>query len=88
MYSQTEQYTAMVVNIQCEYMSCFACKNQTSKLDKENIEWAIKKEQSRETGNIWYSSCILEDTRVQLIYTVKSVKVLAVIEERKHFSLV
>ena len=43
MYSQTEQYTAMVVNIQCEYMSCFACKNQTSKLDKENIEWAIKK---------------------------------------------
>jgi hypothetical protein len=56
MYSQTEQYTAMVVNIQCKYMSCFACKNQTSKLDKENIEWAIKKEQSRETGNIWYSS--------------------------------
>jgi hypothetical protein len=54
MYSQTEQYTAMVVNMQCEYMSCFACKNQTSKLDKENIEWAIKKEQSRETGNIWY----------------------------------
>ena len=54
MYSQTEQYTAMVVNIQCKYMSCFASKNQTSKLDKENIEWAIKKEQSRETGNIWY----------------------------------
>ena len=63
MYSQTEQYTAMVVNIQCEYMSWFACKNQTSKLDKENIEWAIKKEQSTETGNIWYSSCNLEDTR-------------------------
>jgi hypothetical protein len=53
MYSQTEQYTAMVVNIQCKYMSFCTCKNQTSKLDKESIEWEIKKEQSRETGNIW-----------------------------------
>ena len=52
MYSQTEHYTAMVVNMQCKYMSFFTCKNQTSKLDKENIEWPIKKEQSRETGNI------------------------------------
>ena len=54
MYSQTEHYTAMVGNIQCKYMSLFACKNQISKVDKESIEWAIKKEQSRETGNIWY----------------------------------
>ena len=54
MYSQTEHNTAMVGNIQCKYMSLFACKNQISKLDKENIEWAITKEQSRETGNIWY----------------------------------
>ena len=43
MYSQTEHYTAMVVNMQCKYMSFFTCKNQTSKLDKENIEWPIKK---------------------------------------------
>ena len=42
----------MVVNMQCKYMSFFTCKNQTSKLDKENIEWPIKKEQSREPGNI------------------------------------
>jgi hypothetical protein len=54
MYSQTEHYTAIVGNIQCKYMSLFACKNQISKVDKESIEWAIKKEQSRETGNIWY----------------------------------
>ena len=44
MYSQTEHYTAMVVNIQCKYMSFFTSKNQTSKLEKENIEWGIKKE--------------------------------------------
>ena len=54
MYSQTEDYTAMVGNIQCKYMSLFACKNQISKLEKENIEWAMKQEQSRETGNIGY----------------------------------
>jgi hypothetical protein len=50
MYSQTEHYTAMVGNIQSKYMSLFACNNHISKLDKETIEWAIKKEQSRETG--------------------------------------
>ena len=43
MYSQTEHYTAMVVNIQCKYMSFFTSKNQTSNLDKENIEWGIQK---------------------------------------------
>ena len=43
MYSQTEHYTAMVVNIQCKYMSFLTSKNQTSKLEKENIEWGIKK---------------------------------------------
>jgi hypothetical protein len=43
MYSQTEQYTAMVVNIQCEYMSCFACKNQIQNSTKRISNGQSKK---------------------------------------------